>query len=400
MEDLIIRLKYRQKIAPFIDKQLIKALTGQRRTGKSYILRQIELDIKAANPQAHFIFINKEDIAFDAIRTASDLYDYVRTHTKESTKNYVFIDEIQEIQQFEKAMRTLLLDSKYDLYCTGSNAKMLSGELATTLSGRYVDVYIGSLSYIEFLEFHQLENNMVSLQKYFRYGGLPYLKNLPLTDEVAFEYLNGVYNTILYRDVVTRHELRNTAFLENLIRFLADNTGHLFSSKKISNYLQSQHIKIATSQVINYLSYLADSYLIHRAGRFDITGKRLFEFGEKIYFEDIGLRNVAFEYKQTDIGKIMENAVYKHLLFNDYEVKVGQIGHNEIDFVAKRKNEYLYIQVCYLLHTQETIEREFGNLGKINDNYPKIVVSMDEFSGNTYNGIQHIHLRDFLTMNL
>ena len=209
---------------------MIKALTGQRRTRKSYILRQIELDIKAANPQAHFIFINKENIAFDAIRTASDLYDYVRTHTIESTKNYVFIDEIQEIQQFEKAMRTLLLDSKYDLYCTGSNAKMLSGELTTTLSGRYVDVYVGSLSYIEFLEFHQLENNMVSLQKYLRYGGLPYLKNLPLTDEIAFEYLNGVYNTILYRDVVTRHELRNTAFLENLIRFLADNTGHLFSS--------------------------------------------------------------------------------------------------------------------------------------------------------------------------
>jgi len=400
MKDLIIRPKYRQKITPFIDKQLIKVLTGQRRTGKSYILRQIEMDIRQINPQAHIIRINKEDLAFDFIQTASDLYNYVQSHTKENAKNYVFIDEIQEIKQFEKAMRTMLLDPRYDLYCTGSNAKMLSGELATVLSGRYVEVFVGSLSFIEFLEFHHLENNATSLQQYLRYGGLPYLKNLPLTEEIAFEYLTGVYNTILYKDVVSRHELRNTVFLENLVRFLADNTGHLFSSKKISNYLQSQHTKIATSQVVNYLRYLAESHLIHRVGRMHIVGKKIFEIGEKIYFEDLGLRNVAFEYKQTDIGKIMENAVYKQLIFNDYEVKVGQIGNNEIDFVAKRKNEYLYIQVCYLLHSQETVEREFGNLEKIKDNYPKMVVSMDEFSGNTHNGIQHIHLRDFLSMSL
>ena len=400
MEDLIIRSRYRKKIAPFIDKQLIKTLTGQRRVGKSYILRQIEMDVKQANPQAHIIRINKEDLAFDAIQTASDLYDYVRTNTKKNVKNYVFIDEIQEIQQFEKAMRTMLLDPQYDLYCTGSNAKMLSGELATTLSGRYVEIFIGSLSYLEFLEFHQLENNTVSFQQYLRYGGLPYLKNLPMTDEIVYEYLHGVYNTILYRDVVTRHELRNTVFLENLIRFLADNTGCLFSSKKIGNYLQSQQIKISTSQVINYLNYLAESYLIQRVGRIDVAGKKLFEFGEKIYFEDLGLRNIVCGYKQTDIGKIIENAVYKHLVLNDYEVKVGQANNREIDFVAKRNGEYLYVQACYLLHAQETVEREFGNLEKIKDNYPKMVVSMDEFSGNTRNGIQHIHLRDFLTMDL
>jgi len=400
MEDLIIRPKYRQKIMPFINKQLIKVITGQRRTGKSYILRQIEKDIALTNPLSNFIRIDKENLAFDAIQTASDLYEYVRTQTKEGVKNYVFVDEIQEIQQFEKAMRSLLPDQRYDLYCTGSNAKMLSGELATTLSGRYIDVFVGSLSYLEFLEFHRLGNNMDSLQQYLRYGGLPYLKNLPLSDETSFEYLSGVYNTILYRDVVTRHELRNTVFLENLIRFLADNTGHIFSSKKISNYLQSNQLKVSTSQVINYLGYLADSHLLHRVGRINISGKKIFEIGEKVYFEDLGLRNVTVGYKQTDIGKIMENAVYKHLLFNDYDVKVGQTGNLEIDFVAKRKSEYLYVQVCYLLHSQETIEREFGNLEKINDNYPKIVVSMDEFSGNTRNGIQHIHLRDFLTMTI
>ncbi|MDR0865575.1 MAG: ATP-binding protein [Candidatus Symbiothrix sp.] len=399
-EDVIVRSKYDNKIAPFVGKQLIKVLTGQRRVGKSYILKQIVLDIKKADISANILYINKEDMLFDRIKTASDLNEYVLENTKEGVKNYVFIDEIQEIAQFEKAMRSLLLNPVYDLYCTGSNANMLSGELSTFLSGRYIEIPVYSLSYNEFLLFHQLESSNLSLMLYLKYGGLPYLKHLELKDEIVYDYLKGVYNTVIYRDVIMRNDIRNTAFLENLVLFLADNIGHLFSAKKISDYLKTQQVNIATTQIINYLNHLFNAFLIYKVRRMDIVGKKIFEIGEKFYFEDLGLRNAIFDYKQSDIGKIIENAVYNHLLYNDYEVKVGQVGAYEIDFVGKRKGEYIYVQVCYLLQEQATIDREFGNLEKINDNYPKMVVSMDEFAGNTRNGIQHIYLRDFLEMEL
>ena len=399
-EDIIIRSKYHDKLLPFIGKQIIKVLTGQRRVGKSYILKQTMLQISQDDPNANIIYINKENLAFDTIKTAADLNDYVQLNTKEGVTNYIFIDEIQEIDQFEKAMRSLLLNPAYDLYCTGSNANMLSGELSTFLSGRYIEIPVYSLSYSEFLLFHQLENSSNSVMLFLRFGGLPYLKHLQLDDEIVYDYLKGVYNTVIYRDIIMRHEVRNSAFMENLVLFLADNIGQLFSAKKISDYLKSQKTNIATSQIISYLYHLNNAFLIHKVGRYEISGKKIFEIGEKIYFEDIGLRNAIIDFKQTDIGKIIENAVYNHLLFNDYEVKVGQIGQHEIDFVGKRRGEIIYVQVCYLLHDQSTIDREFGNLEKINDNYPKMVISMDEFTGNTRKGIQHINLRDFLSSEI
>ncbi|MDR2938468.1 MAG: ATP-binding protein [Prevotellaceae bacterium] len=401
MKDRIItRQKYQDKINPFVGKQIIKVLTGQRRVGKSYILKQTIQQILSKNPKAHILYINKEDLQFDEIKTAADLHNYVVKNTKKRVKNYVFIDEIQEIAQFEKAMRSLLLNPQYDLYCTGSNANMLSGELSTYLSGRYIEIPIYSLSYVEFLRFHKLKNSNESLALYLKYGGLPYLKHLTLSDEVVFDYLKGIYATVMYRDVILRNEIRNNAFLENLVVFLADNVGHLFSAKKISDYLKTQQLKIAPSQVIAYLGHLANAYLIHKTQRMDIVGKKIFEIGEKFYFENLGLRNTVFEYKQADIGKLLENAVYNHLIYNDYDVKVGQVGAYEVDFVAKRKGETIYVQVCYLLQEQKTIEREFGNLEKIKDNYPKLVVSMDEFRGNTYKGIHHIHVRDFLSKSI
>jgi hypothetical protein len=399
-EDIIIRPKYHDQLLPFQGKQLIKVLTGQRRVGKSYILKQIIQQIEEEDKSANILYINKENMSFDSIKTAADLNDYVLNNTIQGVKNYIFIDEIQEIEQFEKAMRSLLLNPIYDLYCTGSNANMLSGELSTYLSGRYIEIPIYSLSYTEFLSFHKLENTNVSLNKYLKYGGLPFLKHLELSDEIVYDYLKGVYNTVIYRDVIMRNEVRNTAFLENLIVFLADNIGQLFSAKKISDYLKSQQTNIATSQIIGYLNHLSAAYLIHKIKRMDIVGKKIFEIGEKYYFEDLGLRNAIFEYKQSDIAKIIENAVCNHLLYNDYELKIGQVGQNEIDFVGNRKGEIIYVQVCYLLHEQSTIDREFGNLEKIKDNYPKMVVSMDEFAGNTRNGIQHIYLRDFLSMDI
>jgi predicted AAA+ superfamily ATPase len=399
-EDIIIRKKYHDQLLPFQGKPLIKVLTGQRRVGKSYILKQTIQGIEQEDVTAHIIYINKENLAFDTIKSASDLNGYVLEHSKEGVKNYVFIDEIQEIAQFEKAMRSLLLNPIYDLYCTGSNANMLSGELSTFLSGRYIEIPIYSLSYNEFLTFHSLENTNDSLTLFLKYGGLPFLKHLKLEDEIVYDYLKGVYSTVIYRDVIMRNEVRNSAFLENLVVFLADNIGQLFSARKISDYLKSQQTNISTSQIIAYLNHLSNAYLIKKVKRMDIVGKKIFEVGEKYYFEDLGLRNTIFEYKQSDIAKIIENAVFNHLIYNGFEVKIGQVEQNEVDFVATRKGEIIYVQVCYLLHSQSTIDREFGNLEKIKDNYPKMVISMDEFAGNTRKGIQHIYLRDFLSMDV
>ena len=399
MENQVIyRKTYLDRIRPFIGKQLIKVLTGQRRVGKSYILKQLIHQNREKNPGRHIIYINKEDIQFESIKTAVDLHAYVIEHTNNEVQNSLYIDEIQEIEHFEQALRSLQLNPIYDIYCTGSNANILSGELATYLSGRYIEFKINSLSFKEFLEFHQLPNDQNSLMLYLRFGGLPYLKHLVLDEEIVFSYLKGIYNTVMFRDVIMRYDIRNTAFLENLVLYLANNIGQLFSANKISNYLKSQRTQIATSQVIQYVNHLAAAYLIHRLPRYDIVGKRIFEVGEKYFFEDIGLRNALCGYKLADIGNIMENVVFHHLKCNEFDVKVGKSGQHEIDFVASRKGELLYVQVAYLMHDERTIAREFGNLERIGDNYPKMVVSMDEFKGNTYKGIQHISLKDFLNL--
>ncbi len=398
--ELIIREKYLNKVKPFIQKPIIKVFTGQRRVGKSYIMRQTIQQIEKKDKRGKIIYINKENVEFNSIATSTDLLEYISQHSTKSIRNYIFIDEIQEIKDFEKGMRSLLLNPAYDLYCTGSNANMLSGELSTLLSGRYIEIPVYSLSYPEFLIFHGLKNQEASMKKYLKYGGMPFLKHLELKDEIVYDYLKGILSSVMFRDVILRNKIRNSAFLENLIEFLADNTGQLFSARKISEYLKSQRIQITTAQIIKYIHYLTSSFLINKVQRQDIVGKKIFEIGEKYYFEDVGIRNTISNYKQTDIGKIIENVVYKHLKYNNFEVRVGQTGPYEIDFVAEKQGEKLYIQTCYLLHDQATIDREFGNLERIKDNYPKMVISMDQFTGNTFNGIQHLQLRDFLSMEL
>ncbi len=400
LNEIIPRKHYIDRIEPFIGKQLIKVLTGQRRVGKSYILKQLMQDATKNSLKNHIIYINKEDLEFADIKTADDLNRHILAHTREGHKNNIYIDEIQEIENFEQALRSLLLNPIYDIYCTGSNANILSGELATHLAGRFIEFSISSLSFTEFLEFHNLPNERQSMMQYLKFGGLPYLKHLPLNNEIIFSYLKGIYNTIMFRDVIMRFDIRNTAFLENLAVFLADNIGQQFSANKISAYLKSQRTAIAPSQVIQYLNHLANAFLVHRVPRYDIIGKRIFEIGEKFYFEDLGLRNALSNYKMADIGKMMENVVFHHLKCHEFEIKVGQTGLNEIDFIASKKGEIIYVQVCYLLQDERTIAREFGNLEKVQDNYPKFVVSMDDFQGNTHKGIQHFNLLDFLNLEL
>lgn len=391
----ISRENYINKLIPFIDKDIIKVLIGQRRVGKSYMLFQIIEHIIKKNPTANIIYINKELIDFDFIKDYKDLIEYIRSNSIDE-KNYLFIDEIQDIEGFEKALRSLSAEGKYDIYCTGSNAQLLSGDIAGLLSGRSIEIKIFSLSFKEFLKFHKLSDSDDALHKYIKYGGLPYLINLKLDDNVIFDYLKNIYSTILFKDVVSNQNIRNVYFLEKLVQYIADNTGSIVSAKKISDFLKSQKINISSQVVLNYLTHLTNALLVFKVMRAEIQGKKIFETGEKYYFEDIGLRNSIVGFKQIDIAKILENVVYLQLLISGYDVSIGKLGKNEIDFVAEKNGEKKYFQVAYLLSDKTTIEREFGNLLKIKDNYPKYVISMDKIQGNTYEGIQQISLHEFL----
>jgi hypothetical protein len=395
-QNIHTRMHYINRLRPFIGKNIIKVLTGQRGVGKSYLLFQIIQFIQQEDPEASIIYINKEDLEFSFIKTAEDLNNYVLKHRSGSGKTYVFIDEIQDIENFGTALRSLLLNDDLDLYCTGSNANLLSVDIAGFLSGRYIEIQVYSLAYIEFLAFHKLTENSDSLNKYLKYGGLPYLIHLELVDDVVFEYLKNIYGAIVYRDIINRYAVRNVTFLEQLLLFLAAHTGSIFSAKKISDFLKSQRINMAPNQVQIYIQHLVNAFLIHKVSRYDLVGKRLFEIGDKYYFENLGIRNGLWGYRLEDREKIMENAVYNHLIFKGYKVKVGILGTNEIDFIAEKEGEKKYIQVALTINDPATLEREFGNLKNIRDNYPKMVVTMEAFSGNTVEGIEAIDLSSFL----
>lgn len=392
----IQRTHYLNKISHYIDKDIIKVLIGNRRVGKTTILVQLSKRIAKENSNANIIFINKEFYQFKDIQSNDDLYNYVIQKTKKSKKNYVFIDEVQEINKFEIALRQLLVE-EYDIYCTGSNAKMLSGDLATHLSGRYIEFKISSLTFKEFLEFHKLTKSTENLLKYIKYGGLPYLINLKFNDEVIYGYLKSIYNTIVLKDVVSRYNIRDIDFLDRLIEYLSDNLGSYVSSKKITDFIKSQRIKLSVNTVQNYLQYLTNAYIIQKVQRYDIIGKKRFEINEKYYFSDLGLKHSIIPYNTNDIGKVFENLVYNYLIYKDYKIHVGKLNDLEIDFIATKNDETIYIQVAYLIPNDKVKDREFGNLLKINDNHEKIVISADEFISGNYKGIKHIHILDFLT---
>ena len=395
-KEYVSRPEYIERIKPFIGKDLIKVLVGQRRVGKSYLLYQLMDEIRKMHPKASVIYINKEDYAFRDVRTWNDLYEYIKKERGNKKYSYLFIDEIQEIEEFERALRSLMAEGVYDIYCTGSNARMLSGELATLLAGRYIEIKVHSLSYNEFLTFHHIENNAESFLKYTKYGGMPWLVNTGLNDEVVFEYLHNIFNTIILKDVVERYRVRNIAILRSLILFLADNIGSIVSAKRISEYLKSQRIDISVRVVIEYLDYLSNVMLVTPVKRGAVEGRKIFEIGEKYYFNDTGLRNSLIPYRQADLNKLFENLVYSHLIIRGYSATIGQLVDKEIDFVAERRGEKAYFQVAYMIPDQRTHDREFGNLLLIKDNWPKYVVSSDEMIGSSYEGIIHIHIRDFL----
>jgi predicted AAA+ superfamily ATPase len=396
-DKIIIRQKYLNKALSFKGISLIKVFTGQRRTGKSYLLHMVADAIVQMEPHANIIFFDMELMEFATLNKATELYAQVKSKLKEGVANYLFIDEVQEIEDFEQALRSLLNEQVVDIWCTGINASVLSGELADRLSGRFVEIPVHSLSYPEFLKFHSVNNDNSSLQLYMKFGGLPNLIHLPLTDEVVFDYLKTINATVMLKDVVKRHEVRNVAMLENLMRFLADNTGSLFSANSISKFMKAQGQKISVAILTNYIQYALDAFYLAKVQRIDLQGKRHFETNEKYYFEDHGLRNAWIGYQPMHINKLIENIVFKHLLVNGYRMFVGISAAYEVDFIAEKDNKKLYVQCAYLMESEQTRQHEFRTLLSIRNNFPKLVVTMDEPSGGNIEGVEHWHLRDFLS---
>ena len=402
--DIINRTLYLDKIIARLDRKMMLILVGQRRVGKSYMLKQLNQWLKDNRPKTHILYIDKELQSFRNLVSAEDLYDYTVAHLPKRGQNYLLIDEVQDIPDFENALRSLHAENRCQIIATGSNAYIFSTELSTRLSGRFLEIPIHSLSYEEFLTFHHLADSDDSLLHYLRVGGLPGLCHFDIFDESQTrDYLQGVYNTIMMRDVIAREEIRNVAFMENLAAFLADNTGKLISMRNITNTMKSQGEKFSDSLTAAYIKHLCGALILSPVQRYDIHGKRLFEQNYKYYFADHGLRNLLCGFNlRGSIEKVMENVVWHHLLTQGFKVWVGILRHGEIDFVATRGGETLYVQCTYLLASDETIQREFGNLKAIRDNFPKYVVSMDPVSGDLpqYPGIRHLSLREFLKMRL
>ena len=396
--ELISRPNYYNRLEKLLGKGVLIVLTGQRRVGKSYVMKEL-VARKGKEPGANVIYIDKEKTAFDYIATYTDLVTYVDGKIDKAKHNYILIDEVQEIKEFERGLRNYYGESYIDIVVTGSNSDILSSDLGTMLSGRYVEVFIQGLSYTEFLEFHNLQDNEAAHSKYINYGGLPGLRPFGLDDpETINDYLQGVYNTILVKDIIRRKKVRNVPFLENLIHFMADNTGKPLSATSIQNYMASNESEVSKNLILKYMKAIDEAYLATAVSRYNIHGKKLLETNDKFYFGDVGIRNfITGGRRANDIEKIVENLVYQHMVRLGYEVNIGLLYSTEIDFVGTKGDDVVYVQAAYQITEEKTFNREFGNLMSIKDNYPKYVISMTPYMDSSkWEGIIHIPFVDFL----
>lgn len=396
---MIERRRYLELIEPFIDVDLIKVLVGVRRSGKTVLLGQIRDRIiaRGVDPE-QTITLNFESYANRQYRSADALYEYVISQAKKTPgRTYIFLDEIQNVPDWQEVVNSFRVDLDCDIYVTGSNSKLLSGELATLLSGRYVQIRIMPFSFREVCELEQslgrFTTNEQAFQDYLSYGGFP--QRLAFTDEHSVTtYLLDLYSTIILQDVINRHAIRDVGMLRRVLEFVLDNVGNPFSARKIAGYMTSQGMKVNVQTVLNYLEYFQEAFAIYGASRYDLKGKEILSSTEKYYAVDLGLRNVVKKSETKDVSKLYENAVYLEMRSRGYDVYVGKLGAQEIDFVCTRGKEKLYIQAAYLINSKDQ-EREFGNLEKIEDNYPKYVVSSD-LVDMSRNGIIHKNIIDFL----
>lgn len=400
---MIKRETYLNQIRPFVGKDLVKVLTGIRRCGKSVMLELIRAELMGEGVlPGRFLSYNFEDMRLVHLLTAEALHREVSSQlSSRNTKTFLFFDEIQEVENWEKCVNSLRVEFDCDIYITGSNATLLSGELATYLAGRYVEFVIYPFSFTEFIELYSTVYPGTSaadaFSHYLLLGGMPYLSQLGFQPEVAKIYLQDLYNSVVLKDIISRNEVRNIDLLERIITYAFTHIGTSFSAYSISRYLLSEGRKIAPETVMNYLEYCTQAYLIHRVKRHDLKGKKLLTVNEKYYLADHGIREAVFGSNRQEINLVLENIIFMELLRRGYQVTVGQLGSREIDFVGKKQNETIYIQVSYLLASPETVEREFGAFDAVKDNFPKFVLSLDELDM-SQGGIRHINLRDFLLM--
>ena len=400
---MLKRDEYIKQIVPFIDKDVIKVLKGIRRSGKSVMLKLLmeELKNRGIN-ENQFIYINFENLKYRNLKNYERLYDFILNKVDDKYKSYyIFLDEIQEVEEWERCVNSLRVDEelRFDIYITGSNAKLLSGELSTYLAGRYIEFIVYPFSFKEFFEIIQEKNQEIKVketfQKYVKFGGMPFLHNLDYNFEASMQYLQDLYASIILKDITQRNNIRDTDSLERIINYIVMNIGNTFSATSISKFFKSENRKVATETILNYIKACEEAFLVYRVARNDLLGKKILNVNEKYYIADHGIREAIMENNQKNINQVLENIVYFEMLRRGYNIKIGKVDNLEIDFVCKKNDETIYIQVSYLLASEDTKEREFSVLENIKDNYPKYVLSMDEFDMSR-NGIKHVNLIEFL----
>lgn len=398
---MIERKKYIEKIKPFMDKPVIKVITGIRRCGKSTLLTQLIKLLESQQIQKNqLIYINKELFEFDAIQNYKQLYEHIKSSIDDSSKkHYIFIDEIQEIESWERTVNSLLAEGNFDIYVTGSNARLLSSEIATLLSGRYVEFKVQTLSFSEFkmiLNSKTQPRQNSDFELYLKYGGFPGIHHMELDDSVIKQYLQSIYSTVLLKDVIVRNNLRDAAMLDAISKYLVDNCGNITTAKSISDYMKSQQRKVSVDTVLNYIQYSCDALIFEKINRFDVKGKRLLETFEKYYMADIGFRFAKFGYTPQAISGQLENILLLELQARDYLVTIGKVDEKEIDFIATKGNEKIYIQVCTTLADQKVIDSEYASLEAVDDHFPKYVLSLDSGFETHKSGIKWMNIEEFL----
>ena len=399
---MIVRPRYLENIKPFINKPQIKILTGIRRSGKSTVLRLLkeELFVNGVKKE-HIITLNFESFAYSELAEAPQLYLFIKNEIRTQHKYYLLLDEIQEVKNWEKAVNSFLVDFEVDIYLTGSNSHLLSSELATYLAGRNVEIPVYTLSYKEFLDFRshyfsEQENTQNLFLHYLRMGGFPVIHTLDYTEESAYKVIYDIYSSVILRDTVQRYKIRDVELLERVIKYAFDNIGNTFSGKNVADYFKSQQRKVEVNTVYNYLNALEGAFILYRVPRFDIKGKEILKTQEKFYVSDISIVYATMGNRDRMISGILENIVFLELKRRGYTVYVGKLDQTEIDFVAEKHGNKIYIQVCYKLENEQTVNREFGNLLSINDQFPKYVVTMDEFWRDSIEGVKHFYITEFL----
>lgn len=399
---MIIRSAYIEAIKPFIDKPQIKIITGIRRSGKSTILSLLKDELLSRGIKIeNIVYINFESFANFGLLSASALYQYINNQINPSEKYYLLLDEIQEVENWEKAVNSFLVDFNVDIYITGSNSHLLSSELATYLAGRYIEIPVYTLSYKEFLDFkshysplNQEANN--SFFSYLRKGGFPVIHTADYTEENAYKVVYDIYSSVILRDTVQRYKIRDVELLERVIMYAFDNIGNTFSGKSVADYFKNQNRKIDINTVYNYLNALEGAFILHRVPRYDIKGKEILKTQEKFYVNDASIIYATMGYRDRMIGGILENIVFLELKRRGFKVYIGKLNNTEIDFIAEKQGNKIYIQVAYKLESRESVNREFGNLLSIDDQYPKYVITMDEFWKDSIEGVRHLYISDFL----